>query len=290
MDSEARLHTATPEVERIEQLARELEPLARRIVRDWCREHALDQAEELIACYQPLVHKVAIRWSRLWPSQRKDIAQEVSLALWQVFQKWPDAPLNYLTAVANQAASKCLSRGSSIDRPLSLKRRKRWKMVSLELLPADDDGEEFVPEDKVRRHQHADRWTSIVEDVMIARLLYLDIHGCLSRMERRVLRATVLGYRNGEIATLLGLDYQQVKRARHRVAAKARSLWEGDIELPRKEARARKLLGLPVWGLGPTGSPFPMSLSRWPPQATRWTERQLVSLGLITYVRTQVRS
>ena len=243
MDSEARLHTATPEVERIEQLARELEPLARRIVRDWCREHALDQAEELIACYQPLVHKVAIRWSRLWPSQRKDIAQEVSLTLWQVLQKWPDAPLNYLTAVANQAASKYLSRGSSVDRPLSLKRRKCWEMVSLELLSADDDGEEFVPEDKVRRHQHADRWTSMVEDVVIARLLYLDIHGCLSRMERKVLRASVLGYRNGEIATLLGLTYQQVKRARHRVAAKARSLWDGHMELPAVAARAPKHMG-----------------------------------------------
>jgi RNA polymerase sigma factor (sigma-70 family) len=234
MDSEARAQVAAPEAreqvgaqERMEQLTRELEPLARRLARQWAREHALHQAEELLARYQPLVHKVAIKWSRLWPSQRKDIAQEVSLTLWQVLQRRPDAPLNYLTAVANQAASKYLSRGSSIDRPLRLKRRRRWEMVSLELLVADDEGDGFAPEDKVRRHQHADRWTSVVEDVVIARLLYLDIYGHLSKMERRVLRASVLGYQNGEIATLLGLTYAQVKRARHRIAAKARNLWDG---------------------------------------------------------------
>jgi RNA polymerase sigma factor (sigma-70 family) len=262
MDSEVRAEIAVPEAserehgrvprpepsavkaplseERMQQLTWELEPLARRIARQWATEHALHQAEELLERYQPLVHKVAIKWSRLWPSQRKDIAQEVSLTLWQVFQRWPDAPTNYLMAVANKAASKYLSRGSSIDRPLRLKRRRRWEMVSLELLSADDDGEEFVPEDKVRRHQHADRWTSIVEDVVIARLLYLDIHGHLSKMERRVLQARVLGYRNGEIAALLGLTYQQVKRARHQVAAKARRLWDGHMELPAAAARARK--------------------------------------------------
>jgi RNA polymerase sigma factor (sigma-70 family) len=252
MDREERARIAVPEAperaqgrappseERVQQLARELEPLARRIVHRWAREHARRQAEELLERYQPLVHKVAIKWSRSWPSQRKDIAQEVSLALWQVFQKWPDAPTNYLVAVANQAASKYLSRGSSVDRPLTLKRRKRWEMVSLELLSSDDGDEEFAPEDKVRRHQHADRWTSIVEDVVIARLLYLDIHGRLSRMERRVLRARVLGYRNPEIAALLGLNYVQVKNARHRIAAKARSLWDEHMELLAAAARASK--------------------------------------------------
>ena len=113
--------------------------------------------------------------------------------------------------------------------------------------------------------------------MVIARLLYLDIHGRLSRMERKVLRASVLGYRNGEIATLLGLTYQQVKRARYRIAAKARSLWDvrepqsndGHMELPAAAARAPEQLGLPVWSLGPTRSPFPISLSRWPRYPTR---------------------
>jgi RNA polymerase sigma factor (sigma-70 family) len=251
MDSEVRAQIAAPERGRaplgeecMEQLRRELEPLARRLARQWAREHALRQAGELLERYQPLVWNVAARWSRLWPSQRKDIAQEISLTLWQVLQRRPDAPLNYLTAVANQAASKYLSRGVSVDRPLTLKRRRRWEMVSLELLSADDDDEEFVPEDKVRRHQHADRWTSVVEDVVIARLLYLDIYGHLSKMERRVLRASVLGYRNGEIATLLGLTYAQVKRARHRIAAKARCLWDGHMELPVTAARIPKQMGL----------------------------------------------
>jgi DNA-binding CsgD family transcriptional regulator len=79
-----------------------------------------------------------------------------------------------------------------------------------------------------------------VEDVVIARLLYLDIYEHLSKMERKVLRASVLGYRNSEIARLLGLTYQQVKRARYRVAAKARSLWDGHMELLAAAARARK--------------------------------------------------
>jgi RNA polymerase sigma factor (sigma-70 family) len=252
MDSEVRAAVTLPEAperaqgraplseERMEQFLRELEPLARRLARQWAREHALHQAEELIARYQPLVHKVAIKWSRLWPAQRKDIAQEISLTLWQVLQRRPDAPLNYLTAVANKAASKYLSRGASVDRPLRLKRRRRWEMVPLELLSADEEGDGFVPEDKVRRHQHADRWTSVVEDVVVARLLYLDIHGHLSKMERKVLQASVLGYRNSEIATLLGLTYQQVKRARHRIAAKARNLWDGHMELPAALPRARK--------------------------------------------------
>jgi len=64
MDSEARAEIVAPEraapgEERMEQLARELEPLARRLARRWAREHALHQAGELLARYQPLVHKVA---------------------------------------------------------------------------------------------------------------------------------------------------------------------------------------------------------------------------------------
>jgi FixJ family two-component response regulator len=85
-----------------------------------------------------------------------------------------------------------------------------------------------------------------VEDAVIARLLYLDVYGHLSKMERKVLRARVLGYRNGEIATLLGLTYAQVKRARHRVAAKARCLWDEHMELPTAAARAPEQLGLPL--------------------------------------------
>lgn len=187
---------------------------------------ASPDVEELLEGYRPLVRKVAGRWGRLWPAQYKDIAQEITLTLWQVLQRRPDAPLNYLTAVANQAASKYLSRGVSVDRPLRLKRRRHWEMVSLELLSTSEEDGEFVPQDKVRRHHHVDEWASVVEDLVVARLLYLDIHGRLSRMERRVLRAGVLGYRNGEIAALLGLTYSQVKRARSRIAAKARSLWD----------------------------------------------------------------
>ncbi len=151
------------------------------------------------------------------------------MTLWQVLQRRPGAPLNYLTAVANQAAHKYLSRAISVDRPLRLKRRMRWEMVPLDLVVADDEGDGFAAEDKVRCHQHADEWALVVEDVVIARLLYLDIYRCLNKMERRVLRASVLGYRNSEAATLLGLTYAQVKRARHRVAAKARSLWDGRV-------------------------------------------------------------
>ena len=248
MNSEAKATVTIPEVPtasaieddggRMEQLLREVEPLARRLAHRWAREHVLQQVEELLERYQPLVHKIAIKWSHLWPAQRDDIAQEISLTLWQVLQRRPDAPTNYLMAVANKAASKYLSRGSSIDRTLSLKRRRRWEMVSLDLLMADEEGDGFVPEDKVRRHQHADRWASVVEDLVVARLLYLDIYGRLSEMERLVLRARVLGYQNRESAILLGLTYQQVKRARHRVAAKARHLWDGHTKLPTRAAQA----------------------------------------------------
>ena len=261
MDSEVRVQIADPEAptapaiptrrdgERMEQLLREMEPLARRLAQQWARANARQQAQdsatdELIERYQPLVHKIAIKWSHLWPAQRDDIAQEISLTLWQVLQRRPDAPLNYLTAVANQAAHKYLSRGVSVDRPLKLKRRQRWEMVPLDLLPADDeDGDGFAPEDKVRRHQHADKWTSVVEDVVVARLLYLDIYGHLSKMERRVLQARVLGYMNSEAAVLLGLTYNQVKNARARIAAKARCLWEG--HLPR-DAETAWELGIPI--------------------------------------------
>lgn len=242
MDSEVITAVTTPEAptapaiedvaERMEQLLQEVEPLARRLAQQWGREHALQQTQDtatddLLERYQPLVHKIAIKWSHLWPAQRDDIAQEISLTLWQVLKRRPDAPLNYLMAVANKAAHKYLSRGSSVDRPLRLKRRQRWETVPLDLLMANEEGDGFVPEDKVRRHQHADRWTSLVEDLVIAKLLYLDIYGRLTKMERRVLQSRVLGYRNEEIATLLGLNYVQVKNARHRIVVKARRLWDG---------------------------------------------------------------
>ena len=264
MDSEAKAKSAIPEAptqagveERIAQLHRDLEPLARAVARRWARDSALRQAQdtaadELLERYQPLVRKVAAQWSHPWPAQRADIAQEVSVTLWQVFRRRPDAPLNYLTAVANQAAHKYLSRGVSVDRPLRLKRRQHWTIVPLDLLLADEEGDGFAPEDKVRRRQAADEWASVVEDLVVARLLYLDIYGHLSRLERRVLRARILGYQNREAAVLLGLTYKQVKNARYRIAAKARWLWDvrepqsNDGHFSEAEAQAPKQLGLPV--------------------------------------------
>ena len=126
MDSEAKAHIAAPgqagSQERMEQLLRELEPLARSLARRWAQDSALRQAvrqahctaqdsatDELLERYQPLVRKIAAQWARPWPAQRADIAQEISLTLWHVLRRRPDAPLNYLTAVANQAAHKYLS-------------------------------------------------------------------------------------------------------------------------------------------------------------------------------------
>ena len=74
---------------------------------------------ELLERYQPLVLKTAAKWSRYHPDRWEDLQQEIALALWQVLQKRPDAPINYLVPVANNAASKYLSRGTSIDRPLA---------------------------------------------------------------------------------------------------------------------------------------------------------------------------
>jgi len=238
MDSEVKAEIAVPgqtgAQERMEQLLRELEPLARSLARHWAQDSALRRAQdsatdELLERYQPLVRKIAAQWARPWPAQREDIAQEISLTLWHVLRRRPDAPLNYLMAVANKAAHKYLSRGVSVDRPLSLKRRQRWEVVTLELLLADEEGDELVPEDKVRRHQAADEWASVVEDLVVARLLYLDVYGHLSKLERKVLRARILGYRNADIALLLGLTYSQVKNARRRIAKKARWLWNRHV-------------------------------------------------------------
>jgi len=261
MDSEAKAEvaasealeqrgTAPPDEERMEKLLREVEPLARAVARRWAQDRALRRAvrqahctaqdsatDELLQRYQPLVRKVASQWARPWPAQREDIAQEISVTLWHVLRRRPDAPLNYLMAVANKAAHKYLSRGVSVDRPLSLKRRQRWEVVTLELLLADEEGDELVAEDKVRRHQAADEWASVVEDLVVARLLYLDIYGHLSRLERKVLRARILGYRNADIALLLGLTYAQVKNARRRIAKKARWLWDAHVLVAPETAR-----------------------------------------------------
>lgn len=239
MDSSttAAIQGPDPDGDRVAQLLQDLEPLARAVVRRWARDSA---ADELLERYQPLVRKITTRWSRLWPAQREDIAQEISVTLWQVLQRRPDAPPNYLMAVADKAAHKYLSRGVSVDRPLRLKRRQHWAIVPLELLLADDEGDGFAPEDKVRRCQAADEWASVVEDLVVARLLYLNIYGHLSKLERRVLRARVLGYRNRGAAEALGLTYTQVKNARHRIAEKARGLWDGHFS--EAEARAPELL------------------------------------------------
>ncbi|MBI4282135.1 MAG: hypothetical protein HY672_01430 [Chloroflexi bacterium] len=207
--------------------------------------------DELLERYQPLVRKVSSWWSRYHPAQREDIAQEISLAFWQVLSRRPDAPLNYLTAVANQTAHKCLSRGSSVDRALDLKRLQRWQVVSLDVVAASEDGDtEQVDDDKVRRHQQAREWESVVEDRVIAWLLYMEISERLSRMERRVLRARLRGYRNHEAAELLGLEYKQVKNTQERLKKKARALWNGNSTNQAKPGRDKRVSGISVVGRG----------------------------------------
>ena len=191
-------------------------------------EQLLSEAD-LLERYQRLVWKIAARWSRVRPAHREDIEQEISLTLWQVLKQRPDAPIAYLMAVADKAASKYFSRGVSVDRPLSLKRRRRYEMVPLDLLADEEDGE-FAPEDKVRRCHAADEWASVVEDMVVARLLFLDIYGRLSNLQRQVLRARIRGYRgNHETAVHLGLRYDQVRNARAQMAMKIRSLWGRDF-------------------------------------------------------------
>ena len=190
------------------------------------QEEVNTNGDGLLERYQPLVRKTAARWAYYHPDRREDIAQEVAVALWQVLCQRPDAPLNYLTVVANNTASKYLSRGTSIDRPFELKRRQRWLMVSLDVVTINEDGgEETVDSDKVRRHQRPCEWKSPVEDIVVARFLYLDLHGRLSRLERAVLRARLQGYRVFDMPELLGLEYEQLRNAAHRVQKKARRIW-----------------------------------------------------------------
>jgi len=187
--------------------------------------------EDLLERYRPLIQGTAKRWSLYHPDRREDIAQEVTVALWQVLCRRPDAPLNYLMVVANNTASKHLSRGTSVDRPFELKRCQRWQMVSLDVVTISEDGdEETVDSDKVRRHQRPCEWESAVEDMVVARFLYLELHGHLSRLERAVLRARLQGYRVFDMPELLGLEYKQLRNAAHRVQKKARRIWNGNTE------------------------------------------------------------
>ncbi len=184
---------------------------------------------ELLKRYQRLILKTAGRWTRHHPDWWEDVQQEIAVELWRVLSQRPNAPISYLIVVANNAAHKCLSRGTSVDRPLELKRVQRWQMVSLDVVMTSEDGdEETVDSDKVRRHQRHNEWKSYVEDIVIARQLYQEIHGCLSRMERAVLRARLQGYTLFNMPGVLGLEYEQVQNAAIRIRKKARRIWNGN--------------------------------------------------------------
>ena len=185
----------------------------------------------LLERYQPLVRKTAAKWARYHPDRWEDLQQEITVELWRVLSQRPNAPISYLIVVANNAAHKYLSRGTSVDRPLELKRIQRWQMVSLDVVTTSEDGdEETVDSDKVRRHQRPCEWESAVEDMVVARFLYLELHGHLSRLERAVLRARLQGYRVFDMPELLGLEYKQLRNAAHRVQKKARRIWNGNTE------------------------------------------------------------
>ena len=79
------------------------------------QEEVNTAVEDLLERYRPLIQGTAKRWARYHPDRWEDLQQEITLALWQVLHKRPDAPINYLVPVADNAASKYLSRGTSID-------------------------------------------------------------------------------------------------------------------------------------------------------------------------------
>jgi len=188
-------------------------------------------AADLLQRYQRLILKTAGQWTRYHPDWWEDVQQEITMELWRVLSQRPNAPITYLIVVANNAAHKCLSRGTSVDRPLELKRVQHWEMVNLDVVMTSEDGdEETLDSDKVRRHQRHNEWESYVEDIVIARQLYLEIHGHLSRMERAVLRARLQGYRLLDMPVLLGLEYEQVRNAADRVRTKARRVWNGNTD------------------------------------------------------------
>ncbi len=71
---------------------------------------------------------------------------------------------------------------------------------------------------------------SCVEDIVIARQLYLEIHGRLSRMELAVLWARLRGYRLLDILELLGLEYDQIRNAATWIWKKVRRIWNGNTD------------------------------------------------------------
>ena len=161
-------------------------------------------AAELLERYRPLIYSTAKKWARRDGMAIEDLVQEVSLALWQYHQEHPDAPGAHLKGVAHDAAREALRRGSSVDRPLSRKRLRIWKMVSLEVLMEDEAGWDAVEGSLIRRRRYGEL-PFPTEELALARVLYSELRDRLTPRQREVLALLLQRYTLAEVARALGL-------------------------------------------------------------------------------------
>lgn len=217
MDSEVRADIAGTEApeqvgaqERMEQLLRELEPLARSLAR---------------------------RWANGAPDAVDDLAQIAWVAIWQMLEEHPDAPRSHL---ARRAAGRILNerrRGTSVDRRLNPARgrSKAWAVESLE------DAGDALDRSHPGRH---DPWSSPTEEDAVGRLFYQELRRTLSPKEDIYLSLLLMGFQHRDIGRLLELNGRQVSYFQGALRRKTLALLDGHapFQLHQQEAsRTRRV-------------------------------------------------
>ena len=146
--------------------------------------------------------------------------QEMSLTVWRILRRRPDAPREYLAAAVRKTALKYLGRGKSVNRLSQHKRPHPWQTESLEALLEDDDVE------KPRSPTERGDGNSPVEDAVITKLLYAQLQECLNSRQDAYLHLRLLGFRPVQAQGILHLTRGQRVQTAVGIRLKAQKLWD----------------------------------------------------------------
>lgn len=180
-----------------------------------------DRAAQLLEQWQPLIGTIARDQAR-GDAEAEDLAQEISLTIWQKLRSRPDAPREYLSMVAKYTAIKYRVRGVSIHRRFTQAKVGRvWEQVR-----PDGDPKLWDLLDMALRRRDGGP-SSPVEDLVVALDLYDRLRGVLAPQQGAFLDLRLQGYSPAEAGAALGLGRDQVRRVAQGVRRGMRHLLDG---------------------------------------------------------------
>ena len=185
------------------------------------RKTRLEGIEGRIQELEPEIERMAHRWSRDFPDDWEDLAQEIRLAMYHKLKHEPDSPRNFLFQMAKRAMIDHRRKGKSVDGKLyrDYGRRIVWLLVTL------DGGPEVVPAEYsglyVRPHQ-----LRPVEDLALTEVLYEELVGKLTGPQARYLALRLQGLSHREVHALMDMTEWQGRGLRREIKKQATEIWK----------------------------------------------------------------